>query len=221
MVTKSRILLFLRLLIANADACTFTVDEILDDRKLLLNKDAMYKVLSQLRKLGSDALISISHSSKESTGFRILSRVLKLFEKMTNSDSIICRDSLKISDELYALFQKWKIQSGSIGDDSKMYLLIDFVIGESSSPQDVFRALVLWSSSNDCGNLLFPRLRALLRRGVHFAAVKGELSGTLLRLRHARGTFKELHLSPPGASNIQNGSGIWEAMATAKLSIDK
>jgi hypothetical protein len=205
----------------NSRIALFIVDEILENRKLLLNKNALHKVLGQLRKLGSDALVSVSATSKESTGFRILGRVLKLFEMMATCDSIICRDSLVVSDELYHLFQNWKIQSGSSGDDPKMYLLIDFVIDESSSPADVFRSLVLWSSSNDCGNLLFPRLRALLRRGVHFAALKGELSGTLLRLRHARGTFKELNLTSPGERHIKKGTGIWEAMATADLSIDK
>jgi hypothetical protein len=181
----------------------------------------MYQVLYQLRKLGTDALISISKASKESIGFRVLGRVIKLLEKMASSDSMICRNSLMISDELYTLFEKWKMQSGSSGRDGKMYLLIDFVIDESSSPGDVFRSLILWSSSNDCGDLLFPRLRALLRRGVHSAALKGELSGALLRLRHARGKFKELTLTSPGGRHPKQGAGIWDAMATGDLSIDK
>lgn len=187
----------------------------------MLNKDALYKVLRQLRKLGSEALVSISNIAKESTGFRVLGRVLKLMEKMAISDSIICRSTVVVPDELYTLFQKWKMQSGSSGQDSKMYLLVDFVIDESSSPADVFRALVHWSSSNDCGDLIFPRLRALLKRGVHFAALKGELSGTLLRLRHARGKFTELNLTSPGERYPKKGVGIWETMATGDLSIDK
>lgn len=187
----------------------------------MLDKDALHQVLCQLRRLGTDALISISNASKESIGFRILGRVLKLLEKMANSDSLICRTSLVISDELYTHFQKWKMQSGSSGLDAKMYLLIDFVIDESSSPDDVFRSLVLWSSSNDCGDFIFPRLRALLRRGVHFAALKGELSGALLRLRHARGKFKELTLTTPGGRYPKKGVGIWDAMATGDHSIDK
>jgi hypothetical protein len=197
------------------------VDEILDHRKLLLDKDALFQVLCQLRKLGNDALMSISNTSTESIGFRILGRVLNLLEKMANRDSNICRSSLVLPDELYTLFQNWKLRSGSSGRDAKMYLLIDFVIDESSSPDVVFRSLIRWSSSNDCGDLIFPRLRALLRRGVHFAALKGELSGALLRLRHARGKFKELTLISPGGRHPEKGVGIWDAMATGDLSIDK
>lgn len=192
----------------------------MEDKKLLSNKEALHRILLELRKLGNDAT-----ASKQSTGFRLLGRVLKLFEKMANSRSAICRSSIVVANELYALFQKWKIHSGSSGDDSTMYLLIDFVISESSSPSDVVRALVLWSSSNNCGSLLFPRLRKLLCLGVHRAALNGELSGTLLRLRHARGMFKELNLvestSTSGNRSSKDGVGIWESMATGGLSIDK
>jgi hypothetical protein len=182
----------------------------------------LYQVLYQLRKLSIEALMSISKESKQSIGFRVLGRVLKLLEKMANSDSMICRSLLVVSEELYTLFQKWRMQSGSSGRDAKMYLLIDFVIDQSSSPNDVFHSLVRWSSSNDCGDLIFPRLRALLRRGVHFAAVEGELSGALLRLRHARGKFKELTVTNPGGDrHHKKGVGIWDAMATGDLSIDK
>ncbi|KAG7346813.1 hypothetical protein IV203_005882 [Nitzschia inconspicua] len=216
-------LLRLSVVVGKEDLVLDLVDEILDDRKLLLNKDALYEVLNQLRKLGNEALKIMSYASNESTGFRILGRILKLLEKMASSDSIICRDSLVVSDELFSLFQKWKKQVRTSGDDEKIYLLIDFVIDESSAPEHVFRALALWSSSNSCGDLLFPRLRSLLRRGVHFAALKGELSGTLLRLRHARGTFKELNMQTLTVSSrhTKNGVGIWEDMATANLSIDK
>ena len=195
------------------------VDEILHCRKLLFNKVAMHTVLGHLRKLGRDSLEQISNKTKESSGFRVFRRVLHLLEKMACSDSVICRPTVGLADELYTLFQEWKMQSGSKGDDPRMYLLVDFVIDESSCPEDVVRALVLWSSSNDCGELLFSRLRALLRRGIHYAALKGELSGTLLRLRHARSAFTELVLSDEKRPELTGG--IWESMETGRLAIDK
>lgn len=164
----------------------------------------------------------ISVPSQEATGFRVLKRVLYLFEKMASSESPVCRRSIVVADELYTVFQQWKIQSGSKGDDSKMYLVVDYVISESSAPENVLQALVLWSSSNDCGDLLFPRLKSLLRRGVHYAALKGELSGTLLRLKHARTTFTELVLTPYSDGRSSKSTGkIWDRMATGNLSIDK
>ena len=181
------------------------------------NKEALHTVVRQLRKLGNDSLTSISNKSKGSTGFRILGRVLGSFEKMAGSDSLICRTSIAFANELYKLFQAWKIQSGSKGNDSKMYLLIDFVIDESTCPEEVCQSLILWSSSNDCGEMLLPRLRSLLRKGVHYAALKGELSGTLLRLRHARSTFTEL----VEGERFEVTDGVWEAMRAGALAIDK
>jgi hypothetical protein len=163
----------------------------------------------------------ISDPSKEATGFRVLKRVLYLFEKMASSESPVCRRSIVVANELYTVFQQWKIQSGSKGNDSKMYLVVDYVINESSAPENVLQALVLWSSSNDCGDLLFPRLKSLLRRGVHHAALKGDLSGTLLRLKHARNTFTELVLTPSNGSSSKSTGKIWDRMATGTLSIDK
>lgn len=169
-----------------------------------------------LRTLGHDSLAQISSKAKE---FRIFGRVLRLLETMACSDSVTCRTTIALADELYSLFQEWKMRSGSNGADPRMYLLVDFVIDESSCPDAVVGALVLWSSSNDCGELLFPRLRALLCRGLHHAALKGELSGTLLRLRHARSTFTEHVLSDEKGS--KSTGGIWESMATGILAIDK
>jgi hypothetical protein len=198
-----------------------SVDEILENQKLTSSIDSLYQVLRHLRKICNDCLTMISDPSKEATGFRVLKRVLYLFEKMASSESPVCRRSIVVADELYTVFQQWKIQSGYKGDDSKMYLVVDYVINESSAPENVLQALVLWSSSNDCGDLLFPRLKSLLRRGVHYAALKGDLSGTLLRLKHARTTFTELVLTPSDGRSSKSTDKIWDRMATGTLSIDK
>ena len=121
---------------------------------------------------------------------------LAIFEKMASNDSLIGRRSIIVADELFTLLQQWKIQTESNGDDPKMFVLVDFVIKESSRPADVIRALILWSSSNQFGDSLLPRLEDLLCRGIHFSTLNGELSGTLLRLKHARTMFKELASIP-------------------------
>ena len=106
-----------------------------------------------------------------------------------------------------------------------MFLLVDFLIQESSRPIDVIRALLLWSSSNCFGDLFLSRLEDILRRGIHFSTLNGELSGTLLRLKHARILFKELApvslVQRRGKRTSATPNGIWERMATGDLSIEK
>jgi len=203
----------------------FLVDEILGNDKLSSNKDALHRVLCCLRRICSISLVASSYTSKEAKVFQTLRQVLKLFEKMASNDSLICRKSIIVADELFNLFQQWKIQTKSNGDDPKMFLLIDFVIGESTRPVDVIRALILWSSSNEFGNSQLPRLEDLLCRGIHFSTTNGELSGTLLRLKHARIPFKELASTSVAQQEKKMKSSstrrIWECMATGNLSIDK
>lgn len=106
-----------------------------------------------------------------------------------------------------------------------MFLLVDFLIQESSRPIDVIRALLLWSSSNRFSDPFLSRLEDILRRGIHFSTLNGELSGTLLRLKHARILFKELApvslVQRRGKRTSATPNGIWERMATGDLSIEK
>ena len=215
-------LLDLSLTIDNHDLALDLVDEIFGNEKLSSNTDALYRALCCLRRIGGFSLVICSDASKQTSGFETLRRVLKLFEKMTSNNSLICRKSIIVADELFTLFQQWKIQTGSNGDDPKMYILLDFVIEVSSAPADVIRALLLCSSSNQFKNSFLSRLEDLLCRGVRFAALNGELSGTLLRLKHARTTFKELVVTPEDQQEkTRSSGGIWDRMATGNLSIDK
>jgi len=218
-------LLDLSLTIGEEDLALDLVDEILGNDKLSSNKDALHHVLCCLRRISIMSLVASSYTSKEAKGFQTLRQVLKLFEKMASNDSLICRKSIIVADELFNLFQQWKIRTKSNGDDPKMFLLIDFVNEESSRPVDAIRALILWSSSNEFGNSLLPRLEDILCRGIHFSTLDGELSGTLLRLKQARRTFEELTSTSVEQQEKKMKSsttrGIWERMSTGNVSIDK
>ena len=196
------------------------VDEIIGNAKLSSNEEALRRALYCLRRIGSVSLVLCSNASKETMGFDTLRRVLKLFEKMSTNHSLPRRNFMNIPDELFTLFQQWKTQKGSSGDDADMFHLIDFVIDASSIPADVIKALLLWSSSHN-GNSLFSRLEDLLRRGIHFAVLNGEFSGTLLRLKHARTTFKELDSSHDQAVQTDNAVSIWERMGQGIVPIEK
>lgn len=168
------------------------------------------------------ALTLAQNSEKEVSRFRILKRVLRLFHQMSTSDSPHCSSSITVADELYTFMQEWKTLTGSNGDDLIMLNLIDFIVN-GSAPGDVLRALVLWSSSNEVGNSLYPRLDTLLRRGVQ-AALKSELSGSLLRLKHARLNYTDENrpaLSAELSQVAKTTSGIWRQMAVGDLSVDK
>jgi hypothetical protein len=174
---------------------------------------------------------------KQVAGFRTLKRVLRLFQQMSISESKHCRESIVVAEELYAFLQEWertdsaihivigflsKRITGSSGDDSAILTLIDF-LSKESAPGDVLRALVIWSSSHKVGDAMFARLDALLRRGVQ-VALKSELSGSLLRLRHARRTYTDdnrLALSSEQGDVSKTSVGIWRQMAIGALSIDK
>lgn len=131
--------------------------------------------------------------------------------------------SISIPDELFSLFEQWKIITGSNGDDPKMYFLVDFVIKVSQAPGDVIRALLLWSAVNPVGSSLYSRIEDLLCRGIHFAALNGELSGTLFRLKYARETLKVQAENRDHSieSKTSATTGIWERMATGDLLIEK
>jgi hypothetical protein len=117
-------------------------------------------------------------------GFDTLRLVLKLFEKMSTNHFLLRRNFINIPDEIFTLFQQWKIQKGSSGDDADMFHLIDFVMDVSSIPA-------------------------------------GEFSGTLLRLKHARTTFKELDSSHDQAGQRNDDVSIWERMGQGIVSIEK
>jgi hypothetical protein len=197
--------------------------EILESRDLLFDQANSKRVLLCLRRIGMGALaLAQNYSVQQDSGFRKLKRVLRLFHQMSTSDSPSCRTSLTVANELYTFLQEWKHLTGSNGDDSAMLNLIDFIINESA-PGDVLRALVLWSSSNEVGDSLFPRLDTLLRRGVH-TALRSELSGSLLRLKHARLNYTDENkpaLSSERSQVARTTSGIWRQMAVGDLSVDK
>jgi hypothetical protein len=148
-----------------------------------------------------------------------LKRILRLFTLMATSESSICRQSIVVSDELHAFMLHWM---GDTSDELKICSLVDFFVAESA-PGDVLRAFVCWSNSHELGSAVFYRLHNILRRGVHDALQSG-LSGSLLRLKHARRMFEEEDDSLAAEEPIDfvsKSDGLWRRMSAGGLSIDK
>ena len=199
----------------------FPAGEILENSKMLTREQHPKKVLQFLRIIGTEAL-SLAQTS-HGDGFRKLKRVLRLFNHMSTSEYVKCRSVINVPDELFTFLEEWRSLTGSDGKDTSMLTLIDFMANESF-PRDVLRALVLWSSSNDIGESLYHRLDALLRRGVR-TSLKSELSGSLLRLKHARLNYapenKLATFSGEEKEEVETTRGIWRRMAVGDLAIDK
>eukprot|EP00980_Cylindrotheca_fusiformis_P028429 scaffold22599_cov139-Cylindrotheca_fusiformis.AAC.20 len=194
--------------------------EILESKRLLKSDEMPELVLSVLRQIGVDALGSAIDKTTEAEGFRLLKRVLKLFQQMSDSDSPCCHGSIVVSHELHQLFQEWKSKSGSAADDSRMFQLIDFVV-DQSAPEEVLRALIQWTSDYEVGHAMFPRLDVLLRQGVHDALKSGQPS--LFRLQQARQNYSEENtiLSSFADESERTRGGIWELMSSGELMITK
>lgn len=200
------------------------VHEILEDKNLLGNKVALSRALYCLGNIGIVAVSLCSIPAKETVGFETLRRILKLFEKMASSHSDVCQKSINFPDELVRLFKKWQVFNEPDKDEQNMLILVDFVIDVSSRPCDVVRALMFWADSNFTRNSFCSRLEDLLCRGITFAALNGEVSGTLLRLKHARTTFIDLNSNDGNLTRKTNPKAtgsIWASMEIGSLSIEK
>jgi hypothetical protein len=169
-----------------------------------------------LREISVDTLDE-NRVSTDHIDLRLVGRALRLFDKMSRSTSENCRQSVVVGDELQTLLKHWVSDELVAGDGNRAILLIDFFIQESG-PADVLSSLASWSRERHMGPSMYPRLNDILSKGV-LDALDYELSGSLLRLKHARQEFKEQEQPPsPQASD---GSSIWSRMGTGMLSIDK
>lgn len=173
--------------------------------------------------IGVEGLALAWESREKGSGFTTFKRVLRAFNQMSQSDFNSCRDSIDVPHELLTMLEEWNRKISPKDALADLLILVDFMIQESA-PIDVLSTLVLWSKSNELGPALFGRLDHMLRRGVQ-VALKSELSGSLLRLKHMRRGYTEDNRPlMQGESKKDNNSetgGIWKRMSLGTLTIDK
>lgn len=182
-------------------------------------------VLTELRIVALKALdaSSTENGTAESNGFKLLKRVLKLFQDISSSEVEKCRDTITVSDELYSLFQYWKVQGNLEANDAQMLKLLDFVIGHSA-PEDVLKALVKWTLefSNVDSSLHSRRVEDLLQQGVKVAMKSGQPS--LFRLQQARQGYSDENqalLATDYVIQDKVEGDIWSRLETGQLRIEK
>lgn len=197
--------------------------EIIEDRKLCDRVKTVQRVLVCLREIATEALALAWKSRSDGSNFHMLKRVLRALHQMSTSNFRSCRESINVSEELVSMLEAWETKSTSEDSVAEVLILIDFMINESA-PHDVLSALVLWRSSSQMGLALFSRLDLLLRRGVQ-VALKGELSGSLLRLKYLRRSYihdnKPLTVGHASDEGQQSDSKIWKQMSLGTLTLDK
>ena len=187
-------------------------------------------MLLGLREIATEALRSAWMSKNNDSSFHLLKRVLRAFHEMSTSDYLACRESIDVARELVTLLKIWEKQVSPADTATlpDLIIMIDFIINESA-PSDVLSALAMWSSTKKLGTALYPRLQALLRRGVQ-TAPRSEVSTLLLQLRHIRSSYKThneplatyVGPSPTSGVSINGGErGIWKQMSLGALVIDK
>lgn len=216
--------------------------EIIENKKSYKRGKTVHRVLECLREIGLQGLSLAWESQMEGDGFFMLKRVLRAFHQMSRSDSDSYRDSIDVPEEFLSLLKEWnyRIQQQTTDNsqnkdsaETTMLTFIDFMIQESSAPGDILSALVLWYQDDNLIRPahLFRRLDALLRRGVQ-AAIRSELSGSLLRLKHMRQKYTEENqvlLAQNPTASIESAdlkqdvssSGLWKKMSIGALSINK
>jgi hypothetical protein len=75
--------------------------EILETTALLARDDVLDRVLSHLREIALDALVTARSSETTELGFQTLKRVVRLFHKMSTTTSSYSRNSIVVADELH------------------------------------------------------------------------------------------------------------------------
>ena len=193
-------------------------DEILESNSGTKDDD-FEKVVQCLRKIALDALTIADNPIQRNAGFLELKNVLYLYTKVATSNNRRCRQAINVADELFCLLQHWSAAEELSNDQSRVLSLIEFFI-EESAPKDVLQALELWCSTRELGVSVFALLNDVLLSGVN-AALNTELSGSLLKLKHARISFEGQEVTRTNSYQLAPGNGIWRQMAAGRLPIDK
>lgn len=190
---------------------TFLAGEILDDKKLSMDESALNIVFETLRSISLGA-IGLQKDTVISSASS-LRRVLRIYQKAEESSSPLLQGKLDVPSELL----KWiEYQHATSGGMRKGSLELIQFLADEAVPADVLTAIQLRMTSCDftVETLeILPVLRATLSRAATSSA-GGELTGALLRMKHARDRLD---------GNVDNsiGMSLWEQMSNGFLNVSK
>jgi hypothetical protein len=181
----------------------------------LSSQDLLVNVRDTLRALGREALIETAGSLKPALDEQRLRQVFYLYDKMSTSKSSQCRESISVAEELHIL-----LMLCSKAKDAKLeYGFID-LLAHKASPADALQTFALWSEEFASPGESVPALHTLIQRGAQFG-IKTELSGSLLRVNHARQRRGRSPERRPGGSVERIEGNVWRRMFEGSVPVDK
>lgn len=180
----------------------------LDSSLYCNDKEKSSASLEVLRKMAKDAL----HLDENALDDIILRKIFGLFEKMASSKSPACRESVDVSGELFSLLQSCKNDEQSPSEAELSFISL---LAHHITPQYAFQALALWSKEYSSSTFVIPFLHVLLQRGTHHGITR-EISGTLLRIRHARGQSQVREVDA-----FESDTNVWRRMFDGSVTIAK
>ncbi len=188
--------------------------EILDHRKYTMGLGILESVVQHLRKLIRFAVDVELVVDQQSPVPKLLTRILRIFHKMATHKSYVVRDSISVPQELYSLIDyAFKAQKEN---DAVRFL------STIADPSDVLQSANLWTTSQKLERkVVLSALHTILRRA-SVAGVGMELSGSLLRIKQARGR-REGEGTSVGVDHqsLYPKQSIWRLMYNGNANIDK
>lgn len=189
-------------------------DEMLDSPTYYNDKESLSASLDIMRQIAKGAL-NLEGSFDGDMDDVLLRKIFGLFEKMASSKAAVCRDSIDVSNELYSLLQS--CQNDDPGASEAELAFVN-LLAHHAAPKYALQTLALWAPDYS-SEYVIPLLHILLQRGTRHG-ITSEISGSLLRIRYARGQSQgrqDVKSTPPADSD----RNIWRRMFDGSVEITK
>ena len=192
--------------------------EVLGDQDLSYDKDALTLVLKEIRVVAGQSL-----KPKHSIRMRSMKRILKLFQKASQSNSAAARETFDVPMELLS-FIRLNLPEGTQveGFLPEQRDLLQF-LADFAEPNDLLQALARMEGLSGYIPSVLPIVRTLLRRAAH-ESVSSELSVALMKVKYARMDMED---GIEGSRNLEGSPGvvpsttIWQMMSHGMITITK
>lgn len=192
----------------------FSAGEILDSPKYALDPALLEQLVDHLRTLVRIAVDTEIGQAQPAQSPNVLTRIVRLFHKMATHKSSVVRDGVSVPNELFSLIEY----------SSNAQKEIDAIgfLASMANPLDTLQTMKRWTSNlQPDRKVVLSTLHTVLRKA-SVAGVGMGLSGSLLRIKQARGN-REGDATPVGGDDLAPypRQSIWRMMYNGEANIDK
>jgi len=221
-------LLHLSMQISDYHIATELVGEIITDPLYCSDLNIISETLSYIRTIAlaslecDDDSQSIGSSLDQPFDTSLLRRIILLFHMMATSRLAVCRQSVKVPEELIDLLEHCSEEEEvDIIPTEKEEAFVN-LISETAAPSDALLTLNGWENSAQASSVIIPSLRTSLILGAR-GGMSNEISCTLLQIRQVReegAGSGDLDDNELNKKRLPNG-GIWQSLLRGDVQIDK